>query len=81
MLKKWEYWVVTSLAVLWLVLVVLNVTLGQGNRALQNEFSQQQQFVQQSAQLQGLNNEIIRALAELSHRNQDAAVRCWPPTG
>ena len=75
MLKDWEYWTLTALAAGALALAILNVSLFQSNRTLQTDLALKQQFVQQSAKLQGLNNEIIRALAELSHRNQDAQVR------
>jgi len=70
-----QFWIVTALGVLSLVLLAANFTVLRGNRAVQKEIAARQQFVQQSVQLEGLYREIVRALAELAARNNDADVR------
>ncbi len=72
MLKRSEFWVLTVLAVLTAAFVVTNMLLFHTNRTTQAEANARQQFIQQSIQLQGLYNEMIKALADLSVRNQDA---------
>ncbi|MCA0243140.1 MAG: hypothetical protein LCI02_20030 [Proteobacteria bacterium] len=65
----------TLLALLALAAAVALVGLGQHNAAARRELAQQQQYVQQSVQLEGLYREMVRALAELSARNGDEALR------
>lgn len=74
-MTRTQFWIVTTLAAASLVLLALNIYLLLGNRAVQKEVSSRQQFVQQSVQLEGLYREIVRALAELAARNNDADVR------
>ena len=75
MLKAWEYWTLTIAGALALILVIINIMQFQGNHALQAQIAQQNQTLQQAAQLQGLNNNIIQALAQLAQRDGDKAVR------
>jgi hypothetical protein len=70
-----QYWIVTIVASASLALLALNVYFLRDNRAVQKEITARQQFVQQSVQLEGLYREIVRALAELAARNNDADVR------
>jgi hypothetical protein len=70
-----QFWIATVVAALCLLLLVANVVLVAGNRSMQREIAARQQFVQQSVQLEGLYREIVRALAELAARNNDADVR------
>jgi hypothetical protein len=72
MLKKSEFWVLTIIATLAAVFSVANMMLYQINRNAQIDVNGRQQFIQQSLQLQGLYNEMIKALADLAIRNQDA---------
>ncbi|MFT3819424.1 MAG: hypothetical protein QM750_17600 [Rubrivivax sp.] len=65
----------TVLALLALAAAVAIVGLGQHNAGLRRELAAQQQYVQQSVQLEGLYREMVRALAELSARNGDEALR------
>jgi hypothetical protein len=74
-MSRAQFWVVSVLAALSLLLATANAALGTMNRSLQAEIGQRQQYVQQSVQLEGLYREIIRALAELGARNNDEAVR------
>lgn len=70
-----QYRIVVAVALASWALLALNVYLLRGNRAVQQEIAARQQFVQQSVQLEGLYREIVRALAELAARNNDADVR------
>lgn len=70
-----QFWISTALGVIALVLLGYNAWLIKGNRQLQQDIGARQQFVQQSAQLEGLYRDIVRALAELTARNNDAELR------
>lgn len=63
------------LACLILVLVVVNMVLVETNRGAQQEISERAQFIQQSAQLENLNREIVTALANLAVQNNDDQLR------
>ena len=75
MLKRWQFWLLTGLAALSLVLGAFNASLFVGNRGIQVDVAGRQQYIAQSVQLQGLYNEIVRALADLSARNNDDDLR------
>ena len=75
MLKKWEYWILTLLALAAAILVVVNIALFTGNRNAQAEINTRAQYIQQSAQLELLYREIVKALADLSVRNNDGQLR------
>jgi hypothetical protein len=66
-----QYWVSTGLAGLLLVLVVANIWFYQGNVERQMDVNNRQALIQQAAQLEGLNREIIQALANLTVGNAD----------
>jgi len=70
-LDKTQFWLLTIIAVLSAVFAVVNMLLFQNNRAAQLEVTARQQYLQQSVQLQPLYGEIVRAIADLSVRNQD----------
>lgn len=74
-MTRTQFWIVTAVALLSLLLLAVNLSLLRGNRAMQRDVAARQQFVQQSVQLEGLYREIVRALAELAARNNDEAVR------
>jgi len=75
MLKRWEYWVLTLPALAAAVLVVVNMSLFTGNRSAQAEISSRAQYIQQSAQLEPLYREMVKALADLAVRNNDGQLR------
>jgi hypothetical protein len=75
MLKRLEYVALLALAALIVVLVVTNIVLVLGNRSAQAEIQRDAQFIQQTAQLEVLYREIVKALADLSVKNQDAELR------
>ena len=75
MLKKWEFRFLTAVAGLTLLLVIVNAVLFLGNRSGQIEVNSRQQYIQQSIQLEGLYREIVKALADLSIKNNDKQIR------
>jgi Tfp pilus assembly protein PilN len=70
-LKEAQFWVLTMVAALTALLTIANIVLFQSNRTIQTDVTSRQQFIQQSIQLEGLYRELIKALADLSVRNQD----------
>lgn len=74
-MNKAQHGTLTALAAACLMLTGANMALSSGNRALQGDINQRQQYVQQSAQLEGLYREIVRGLAELGARHNDRDVR------
>lgn len=75
MLKRLEYLALLGLAVLIVGLVIANVALILSNRSVQSEIQRNTQFIQQTAQLEVLYREIVKALADLSVKNQDVDLR------
>lgn len=75
MLKKWEYWFLTAVGAVTLVLVIVNCALFLGNRGTQMEVNSRQQFIQQSIQLEQLYRELLKGLADLSIKNNDRQIR------
>jgi len=69
--KSWFRWVLSGIAVLGLAFVVINMFLFLGNRTIEGEVNDRQQFINQSMQLDRLNRELIAALANLAARNND----------
>lgn len=75
MLKSAEFLVLTAVGALALLATLANIGLVRGNRALQADANGRAQFVQQTVQLQGLYQDIVKAIADLSVRNKDEALR------
>ena len=75
MLKTVQFWVLNALGALALVLVLVNIGLARSNRELQGEVNGRAQFIQQTVQLQALYQDIIKAIADLSLRNKDDALK------
>jgi hypothetical protein len=75
MLKAWQFATLSALAVIALVLVVVNVALFSSNRTAQADVAGRQQFIQQSVQLETLYQQLVRSLAELSAKNNDAQLK------
>ena len=73
--KAWFRWVLSGIAVLGLAFVVVNIFLFLGNRTIQGEVNDRQQFINQSLQLDRLNRELIAALANLAARNNDEQIK------
>lgn len=74
MLSRSQFYVLTVLAVATLALVAINMVLFTRNRAQQTEVNNRQLYIQQTAQFEGLYQQLIRSVAELSARNNDAAL-------
>ena len=75
MLKKNEFWIVTALALVGLLLSIANMILFSQNRAAQAEVTGRAQYIQQAAQLEPLYRELVKALGELAIRNNDTELR------
>jgi len=75
MLKSGEFLVLTAVGALALLATLANIGLVRSNRALQADANGRAQFVQQTVQLQGLYQEIVKAIADLSVRNKDEALK------
>jgi histidinol phosphatase-like PHP family hydrolase len=75
LLRDWKFSLVTAIALIGSILVLVNVSIHRGNRTLQADVAQRQQFINQSIQLARLNNEIIQALARLSAETNDESIR------
>ena len=74
MLARWQFWVTTVVALLVALAAGYSMMLFSQNRNTQAELARRAQYVQQSVQLEGLYREMIKALADLSVRNQDKAL-------
>ena len=75
MLKKKEYWILTALATIGLVLALTNMAIFGQNRQAQAEVNARGQYIQQSAQIEPLYREMVKALADLTVRNNDIQLR------
>lgn len=74
-MKTWQYGLTTTLGVVALAGAGVGIGLSAGNRILQGQIDQRQQFLQQSVQLEGLRNQLVRALAERAASSGDDALR------
>ncbi|HVN43606.1 MAG TPA: hypothetical protein VMT66_00010 [Steroidobacteraceae bacterium] len=75
MLKSYQYWILMAVTAASLLLVVLDARLVMSNRVLRTEVDSRGKYIQQSIQLQGLYQEVIKALADLAVRNKDDELR------
>ena len=75
MLARWQFWLLTLLAVASAALIGANIWRFAANRQLQAEVTQRAQYVQQTEPLEALNREIVAALAQLAVRNKDDQLR------
>jgi hypothetical protein len=75
MLNKKEFWTLTALSAVGVVLVLVNMVLFGQNRQAQAEIQGRAQFIQQGVQVQPLYQEMVKALADLSVRNNDTELR------
>lgn len=74
MLARWQFWVTTVVALLVALTAGYTMMLFSQNRNGQADLARRAQYVQQSIQLEGLYREMVKALADLSVRNQDKAL-------
>jgi hypothetical protein len=73
-LKTWQYNTLIALGAAALLLAIANGVLFSGNRARQMEVNQRQIYLQQTASLEGLYREMVKALVDLSLRSGDRRV-------
>jgi hypothetical protein len=73
-LKPWHWWLLTGCGAVLLILTVTNMVLFIGNRDSQVNINSRQQYIQQSLVFEGLNKEIINALANLAIKNRDEQI-------
>lgn len=71
MTKRWQSWVLSVIGAACVVLVGVNMVLYSRNQALQNNVNRQNEYLQQSVQLQALYRQIVQAVTTLSVRNND----------
>jgi len=72
MLKSWQYSLLNVIGVLALLLVLANAVLFTQNRDAQQQVNARQQYLQQTTALEGLYRDIVKALAELAIKSNDA---------
>src|SRR4030095_537237 len=72
--KPWHTWV-TILAAIAIALVATNICVSERTRVLQAEVGARTLYLQQTAQLEALNREIVNAIANLAVRNKDEALK------
>lgn len=65
----------TGLGLLALLASATGIGLAQHNGTLRAQVAERQQYVQQTAPLEGLYRDMVRTLAELSARQQDEQLR------
>ena len=75
MLMQWQSRLLTGLAALALVLAATDIVMFSSNQKAQNEFNGRTQYIQQSLQLEPIYQGIIRSLAELSAKTNDAQIK------
>lgn len=63
--------ILTSLSVLVLLLVLVNIFIGIGNQSIQSDVSERQQVIAHTMQLEALNRQLINVLANLALKTND----------
>lgn len=66
-----RYWVLTVMAIGSLGLVIVNIVTLNGNQNLQAQITERTLYIQQSLQLEGIYQPLLRNLAELSAKHND----------
>ena len=74
-LSSIQYWVLTGIGVLALVLVILNIVTAMTNADLRKEVNERQQYINQSVKLSRLHNQLVQGLAKLAAQSGDEALR------
>jgi hypothetical protein len=75
MLAARQHLILTVIAAIGALLVVIDLIMVKSNQTLNTEIAQRTQFLQQSVQLESLQQQMIKALAELAVKNNDAQIR------
>ena len=74
MITRSQHLTLTGMGAAALALVIANGALFTSNKTMQTEINMRQAVVQQTAQLQGLQTEIAKSLAELALKTDDRDV-------
>ena len=72
---QYQFFTILAIAGIAAALVVTNMVMFVSNRSTQVEVQGRAQFIQQTAQIEVLYREIVKALADLSVKNQDTQLR------
>jgi hypothetical protein len=75
LLKPSQYWLLSALAALGVLLVALNAALYFANRSTQSLVSARAQYLQQSQPIGSLYQEIAKTLAKLAVDNHDEQLK------
>ena len=75
MKEKLPYWASVILSAFALVLLVVNITVANANRAKQQELAQGQSKIASGQTLAQLNQGLVQAIAEASLKNNDLQLR------
>ncbi len=75
MLKNGQFWTLSIIGAVALLLAVANMFLFAQNRALQTEAAGRSQYIQQSVQLQDLYRRLVQELGERALRTRDDQIR------
>jgi len=70
-----QYRVLVLLGALALLLSIVNAVMFSNNRQVQNDLAARGQYIQQSLQLEPLYQSLIKSLADLAAKDNDAQLR------
>jgi hypothetical protein len=71
---SWRFWSVTVLGVLALLVAAGDMALVLTDRTLRRQTDEQREFVQQTAQLNGVSENLIRLIARAAVEDKDQAL-------
>jgi hypothetical protein len=74
-LNKQQFYLLSALACVALILAIIDMFLVTANRSTQDEYNARARYIQQSLQVEPVYKDLIRALAELSARQNDPQLR------
>jgi hypothetical protein len=72
---KAAYWISVALSAIALILLVVNVSLFNGNTRLQAEVAQRQAAINNGLGLSQLNQGLVQALADAAVKDNDKSIR------
>ena len=75
MLKNYQFWILTVVGVLALVLAIANMALSRTNGATQAEANSRAQYIQQSIAMENLYRDIVQELADRAVKTRDDQIR------
>ena len=70
-----QYWTLTGIAIVALLLVVVNIFTAMDNSKARSEVNERQRFINQSVQLSRLHGQLVQGLAALSAQSDDWELR------